>query len=371
MTFTPPPISPADAWVAEMGQLQMQLHASTFNTYIAGLQYESYDGETFTVSAPTQGQADYVQQKWRQSMATALAKMLKTPVVVRVVVRNVATLWFAADDDTPSVTPHDPHTEALTKRIRELEQTVKEKEKEIDLLQERLKARPPRSVAPPRDNCVMLDREHLKHEIFQQPSACRAYVALLYLLPHGAGKLKAETLNTALGYSVSKGWQPLHGLEAAGVIKRDHKHITLLHVIPQKVAVAASFGDQNLPPQQETQNPLEGDGDQNLLPQQENPQKVAVTARNADMIHEWNNIPFPETRSFIHEPLEKQAALLASLHARLRLNLGAYNFSNLFRNATIAQLEEWRDEAEARGNNPAGWFIAAVRRQGVLYADQL
>ena len=73
---------PQDAWVATLGQLQMQLHAATYETWVRDAQFVSYEDGRFTISVPNDYARDWLDKRLYRLIQHTLASVFQNPVVL-------------------------------------------------------------------------------------------------------------------------------------------------------------------------------------------------------------------------------------------------------------------------------------------------
>ncbi|NJL93367.1 MAG: chromosomal replication initiator protein DnaA [Anaerolineae bacterium] len=81
-------MDPHDAWLATLGQLEIQLNRATYETWVAGAEFVAYEGDTFTVSVRNAYAKDWLEQRLYRLVQTSLSTVLREEVQVRFVVQQ-------------------------------------------------------------------------------------------------------------------------------------------------------------------------------------------------------------------------------------------------------------------------------------------
>lgn len=82
-----------DAWLATLGQLQVQLNRATYNTWLGNARYVAYEEGRLVISVPHAYAKDWLDKHLVASMADTFGKLLKHPAEVQVIV------WDPADEE--------------------------------------------------------------------------------------------------------------------------------------------------------------------------------------------------------------------------------------------------------------------------------
>ncbi|MCQ3932381.1 MAG: chromosomal replication initiator protein DnaA [Chloroflexi bacterium] len=92
-------MKPEDAWLAALGQLQLQLHRSTYDTWLRDAKFLSYDDKVFTVRVRNGYAKDWLEQKLYRAVKHTLCSVFHEQVEIQFVVHNRPRREFY-DDDT-------------------------------------------------------------------------------------------------------------------------------------------------------------------------------------------------------------------------------------------------------------------------------
>lgn len=92
-------MKPEDAWLATLGQLQLQLHRSTYDTWLRDAKFLSYDDKVFTVRVRNGYAKDWLEQKLYRAVKHTLCSVFREQVEVEFVVQNRTRREFDDDND--------------------------------------------------------------------------------------------------------------------------------------------------------------------------------------------------------------------------------------------------------------------------------
>jgi hypothetical protein len=81
-------MKPEDAWLAAKGQLQLQLHRATFETWVRDAQFESFEDGTLTAAVRNDYVKKWLEHRLVRPINQTLSAMLKQPVQVVFEVRD-------------------------------------------------------------------------------------------------------------------------------------------------------------------------------------------------------------------------------------------------------------------------------------------
>lgn len=89
-----------DAWLATLGQLQIQLPRATYDTWLRGAELLAIEGNRFLVSLPSEYARDWLERYLLDSMTQALSTIYRRPCEIQF------TVWRPDEvDDAPLFTP--------------------------------------------------------------------------------------------------------------------------------------------------------------------------------------------------------------------------------------------------------------------------
>jgi len=82
-------MNPADAWTAAIGQLELQLHKTTFNTWLRPTEFLSYTDGVFTISVNSGYAKDWLEQRFYRKLQATLSSIFGQKVDLEFEVHNV------------------------------------------------------------------------------------------------------------------------------------------------------------------------------------------------------------------------------------------------------------------------------------------
>lgn len=91
---------PQDAWLATLGQLQMQLHSATYDTWVRDALFESYEDGLFTISVPNDYARDWLTKRLYRLIQHTLATVFGDSVELKFIT--------IPKEQTPRVQPQSP-----------------------------------------------------------------------------------------------------------------------------------------------------------------------------------------------------------------------------------------------------------------------
>ncbi len=108
-------MKPEDAWLAALGQLQLQLHRSTYDTWLRDAKFLSYDDKVFTVRVRNGYAKDWLEQKLYRAVKHTLCSVFHEQVEIQFVVQNRPRHEFYDDDTQPSGSEYstEPHYSSI------------------------------------------------------------------------------------------------------------------------------------------------------------------------------------------------------------------------------------------------------------------
>src|SRR5688500_8285859 len=80
-------MKPRDAWLATLGQLQIQLHRATYNSWIAGSEFVDYEEGVFTISVRNSYAKDWLEQRLYRLVQGSLSTIFGQEVQVKFTVQ--------------------------------------------------------------------------------------------------------------------------------------------------------------------------------------------------------------------------------------------------------------------------------------------
>src|SRR5258708_10327320 len=100
-----------DAWLATLGQLQIQLHRSTYDTWLRHAELLGYEDGRFVVTVPHAYAKDWIERHLLPSLTRVLSDMLRRDCEVQIAV------WDPIDDEDEGPSPlldtiHEPERAA-------------------------------------------------------------------------------------------------------------------------------------------------------------------------------------------------------------------------------------------------------------------
>ena len=101
-------LSPQDAWLATMGQLQIQLHRATYETWVEGARFVAYEDGVFTISVTNAYAKDWLEQRLYELVQRSLSTVFRQTVQVKFVVQAPAPKrerFTIPDDEDEDSTP--------------------------------------------------------------------------------------------------------------------------------------------------------------------------------------------------------------------------------------------------------------------------
>src|SRR5215475_11217314 len=75
-----------DAWLATLGQLQIQLNRSTYDTWLRHAELLGYEDGRFVVSVPHAYAKDWIERHLLQSMSRTLSEIFRPETEIHVIV---------------------------------------------------------------------------------------------------------------------------------------------------------------------------------------------------------------------------------------------------------------------------------------------
>src|SRR5450631_4186895 len=75
-----------DAWLATLGQLQIQLHRSTYDTWLRHADLLGYEDGRFVVTVPHAYAKDWIERHLLASMIQTISGILQRPCEIQVIV---------------------------------------------------------------------------------------------------------------------------------------------------------------------------------------------------------------------------------------------------------------------------------------------
>ncbi|MBN1285772.1 MAG: chromosomal replication initiator protein DnaA [Anaerolineae bacterium] len=98
-------MDPQDAWLATLGQLQLQMNKGTYETWLHGTEVLAFHENRFTIGVRNAYAKDWLEQRLRPTIERALTDILDQPVEVGFTLWAPAALNEANDDPSQ---PSDP-----------------------------------------------------------------------------------------------------------------------------------------------------------------------------------------------------------------------------------------------------------------------
>src|SRR5258706_15723956 len=84
-----------DAWLATLGQLQIQLKRSTYDTWLRHAEMLGYEDGRFVVTVPHAYAKDWIERHLLQSMTRTLCDIFRRESEIQIIV------WDPIDDEEP------------------------------------------------------------------------------------------------------------------------------------------------------------------------------------------------------------------------------------------------------------------------------
>ncbi|MBI5931491.1 MAG: chromosomal replication initiator protein DnaA [Chloroflexi bacterium] len=81
-------MKPEDAWLATLGQLQLQLHRSTYDTWLRDSKFLSYEDKTFTIRVRNGYTKDWLEQKLYRAIRHTMCSVFREQVEIKFVVQT-------------------------------------------------------------------------------------------------------------------------------------------------------------------------------------------------------------------------------------------------------------------------------------------
>ncbi|PJF36203.1 MAG: chromosomal replication initiator protein DnaA [Candidatus Thermofonsia Clade 1 bacterium] len=75
-----------DAWIATLGQLQVQLSRSIYDTWLRRVELSHYEDGRFTVTVPTEYARDWIERHLLESMTQTLSSIFRRPAQIELIV---------------------------------------------------------------------------------------------------------------------------------------------------------------------------------------------------------------------------------------------------------------------------------------------
>lgn len=105
-------MDPKDAWLATLGQLQIQLHRATYETWVAGSQFVAFADGVFTISVKNNYAKDWLEQRLYRlvqgSLSTIFRQQVQVKFTVQPQVKKPARIF---DEDDELFLPPPPRQE--------------------------------------------------------------------------------------------------------------------------------------------------------------------------------------------------------------------------------------------------------------------
>jgi chromosomal replication initiator protein len=98
-----------DAWLATLGQLQIQLNRSTYDTWLRHADLLGYEDGRFVVTVPHAYAKDWIERHLLESMTRSLTDIFRRPCELQIIV------WDPVEEDAPLLMEPEPiHSELLS-----------------------------------------------------------------------------------------------------------------------------------------------------------------------------------------------------------------------------------------------------------------
>lgn len=92
-------MTPDDAWIATLGQLELQLHRSTFDTWVRDCSFVSYVDGVFTIGVRNAYVRDWVEHRLGRAIKHTLSVVLHAPVDLNFLIQTPKPMYFFDDDE--------------------------------------------------------------------------------------------------------------------------------------------------------------------------------------------------------------------------------------------------------------------------------
>jgi chromosomal replication initiator protein len=105
-----------DAWLATLGQLQIQLNRSTYDTWLRHAELMAYEDGRFVVTVPHAYAKDWIDRHLLQSMTRTLSDIFRREAEIQIIVWDpveeeaIGPLLDYAEDKQPDTATGSPHT---------------------------------------------------------------------------------------------------------------------------------------------------------------------------------------------------------------------------------------------------------------------
>src|SRR5258707_15818488 len=105
-----------DAWLATLGQLQIQLNRSTYDTWLRHAELMAYEDGRFVVTVPHAYAKDWIDRHLLQSMTRTLSDIFRREAEIQIIVWDPVEeeadgpLLDYVDDKQPDTATGSPHT---------------------------------------------------------------------------------------------------------------------------------------------------------------------------------------------------------------------------------------------------------------------
>jgi chromosomal replication initiator protein len=104
-------MTPDDAWLATQGQLELQLHRSTYNTWVRDCKFVSYEDGIYSISVRNAYVKDWMEQRLYRAIKHALSVILHESLDVQFVIQKAQpTYYYNQDDEDSIVFENTPNT---------------------------------------------------------------------------------------------------------------------------------------------------------------------------------------------------------------------------------------------------------------------
>src|SRR5512140_3329723 len=87
-----------DAWLATLGQLQIQLNRSTYDTWLRHAEFLGYEDGRFVITVPHAYAKDWIERHLLASMTRTLSDIFQRPCEIQVIVWDPID---EAEEDAP------------------------------------------------------------------------------------------------------------------------------------------------------------------------------------------------------------------------------------------------------------------------------
>ena len=90
-------MKPKDAWLATQGQLELQLSQATYDTWVRGCKFVSYENELFTISVPNAYVKDWLEHRLYRSIRHTMSDIFRRQIDLQFVVvqhTHPAPNWY-------------------------------------------------------------------------------------------------------------------------------------------------------------------------------------------------------------------------------------------------------------------------------------